>query len=70
MAVTLQGRKVTASVENPVPDGPGQAGGNQMALANIEQRLQAIYGGDGQLHIERPAQRFRAELSYPAGTPA
>jgi two-component system sensor histidine kinase AlgZ len=70
VAVTLQGRKVTASVENPVPDGPGQAGGNQMALANIEQRLQAIYGGEGRLHIERPAQRFRAELSYPAGTPA
>jgi two-component system sensor histidine kinase AlgZ len=64
--VEVEGRRVMASVENPVPDRERSGGGHQMALANIEQRLQALYGGEGRLTVARPGGLFRVELSYPA----
>ncbi len=65
--VKVDGRRLTARVENPVPAQEQRAQGNRMALANIEQRLQALYGHDGRLDVYRPEGAFVAELSYPVG---
>jgi two-component system sensor histidine kinase AlgZ len=39
--------------------------GNQLALDNIDRRLQALYGPKAGLHIEQGAQQFRAYIRYP-----
>jgi two-component system sensor histidine kinase AlgZ len=70
VGVHLDGRRVVASVENPVSGQATRAEGNRMALANIEQRLQALYGGEGQLQVDHPADRYRVRLLYPAGSAA
>jgi two-component system sensor histidine kinase AlgZ len=57
--------KLVARLTNPLPAGEPEAGGNQMALANVEQRLQAIYGAEATVSTSREARRFRVELSYP-----
>jgi two-component system sensor histidine kinase AlgZ len=67
--VELAGDSVRASVENPVPDDAGRADGHHMALSNIEQRLHALYGGEGRLQAGRSGDLFRVELQYPAEQP-
>ena len=67
--VELAGDSVRASVENPVPDDAGRADGHHMALSNIEQRLHALYGGEGRLQAGRSGGLFRVELQYPAEQP-
>lgn len=70
VSVHLDGRRVAACVENPVSAEAARAEGNRMALVNVEQRLQALYGSEGLLQVERPAGRFRVRLLYPAGLAA
>ncbi len=53
LAVRLEGGTVRALVENPVPGRVEQASGHHMALENIQQRLQALYGPEGRLHAGR-----------------
>jgi len=65
--VQLEGRRLDISVENPVPQEGRREDGHRMALANIEQRLQALYGGDGQLSAHLAGDTFRVKLQYPAG---
>lgn len=60
-----RGRTLLAVVENPVPERPGSSRGEQMALQNIEQRLQALYGEGASLQRVPVPGRFRVELSYP-----
>ncbi|WP_165787115.1 sensor histidine kinase [Pseudohalioglobus lutimaris] len=62
-----EGETIRAMVENPVPPGIQNSGGNQMALTNVEQRLQVIYGPDAGLQVEPAAQSFRVALRYSPG---
>jgi two-component system sensor histidine kinase AlgZ len=62
--IAWQGDELTASVENPVPGEGAMSGGNRMALSNVAQRLQAIYGPGATLDIFPGAHRFRVELTY------
>jgi LytS/YehU family sensor histidine kinase len=39
--------------------------GHQIALDNIGQRLQALYGSAGHMKVTRPRGGYRIELSYP-----
>ena len=39
--------------------------GHRMALANIRDRLEALYDGQAKLAIEKNAQRFEACLTVP-----
>lgn len=55
---------ICARVENPVPVGGDPMSGNQMALANVEQRLQVLYGDDAGLQVDRTAGCFRVRLQY------
>ena len=55
------------SVENPVPSQSVHTRGHHMALANIEQRLHALFGSSGQLQVTPDGGSYRVELSYPRG---
>ena len=59
-----QGR-VSVAVENPAPQSPARSDGHQIALDNIGQRLQALYGSAGHMEVTRPHGGYRIELSYP-----
>ena len=65
VAVRLAGGEVRVSVENPVPSQAVHTQGHHMALANIEQRLQALYGSGGRLQVLPEGNSYRVELSYP-----
>ncbi len=72
VALDRDGDAIRAVVDNPVPaGGSGTDGspsnGNQMALANVEQRLQVVYGNDAGLQLEPAAQHFRVTLRYAPG---
>jgi two-component system, LytTR family, sensor histidine kinase AlgZ len=67
LGVRLEGRDLLVEIVNPVAPGehqPGQGAG--MALANIRDRLAAIYGDAASLVTRAEAGRFRAELRIPA----
>lgn len=65
--LALRDAALQLTVTNPVPAEPPPIEGHHMALANIEQRLQAVYGSAGQLQTARRDVHFRVELSYPVG---
>ena len=67
VAVHLAGGEVQVSVENPVPAQAAHTAGHHMALANIEQRLHALYGPGNHLRAAPQGDTYRIELSYPAG---
>ena len=60
-----QGCELLAVVENPMPEHPGVSRGEQMALSNIEQRLQALFGDAASLRRVAVPGHFRVELRYP-----
>jgi len=66
--VARRGEELTASIDNPMP-APGDASraantGNKMALSNVVQRLQAIYGPGARLDVSPGVEHFRVELAY------
>ncbi len=65
VSLLRQGRELLAVVENPVPERPGASRGEQMALNNIAQRLQALFGDGASLQRLPAPGRFRVELRYP-----
>lgn len=67
VCVRLVGAEVHVSVENPVPSQSAHTQGHQMALANIGQRLQALYGAAARLQALPCGDSYRVELSYPPG---
>lgn len=56
------------SVENDVDDELSAAPGSGIGLANVRQRLAAIYGHQASVHWSRQGQLFRVELTLPAET--
>jgi two-component system sensor histidine kinase AlgZ len=65
VGVCLVGAEVQISVENPLPSRTSHTRGHHMALANIEQRLHALYGSSGRLRVAPRGDSYRVELSYP-----
>ncbi|WP_341806401.1 sensor histidine kinase [Pseudomaricurvus alcaniphilus] len=65
----LASRRLLMRVCNPLPERQPAAEkteGNQMALQNIEHRLQAWYGSDAHLHTAVEAGHFAVTLACPA----
>ncbi len=60
-------QNIQVEVENPTPDLPGHTEGHHMALVNIEQRLQGLFGADAGLQIKRDPGFYRIQLYYPIG---
>jgi two-component system sensor histidine kinase AlgZ len=68
--ITIRGQMdnqiVTIVVTNPTPaDSAGRAGGNQLALDNIRQRLALAYGKRARLEVQRSADSFRVLIGFP-----
>jgi two-component system sensor histidine kinase AlgZ len=62
--IARKGNELAVSVDNPVPGAGATSRGNKMALTNVAQRLQAIYGPGATLEIFPGAEHFRVELAY------
>jgi two-component system sensor histidine kinase AlgZ len=67
IAVEMAGPEVRVRVRNPVPSLSRQPRGNRMALQNIEQRVQALYGGGASVTAERQGDHFVVTLAYSPG---
>lgn len=65
ISLALAGNIIEASVENPVPTHAVRSGGHNLALSNIRQRLEALYGSQGKLLAEPQGDLFTVKLSYP-----
>ena len=52
-------------VGNPMPEGGGHSVGHHMALANIGERLQALYGSRGTLDAGAADGHYRVLMRYP-----
>ena len=63
--VVCEGSQLVVTVLNPMPPVSSTADGHHMALANIAQRLQALYGSDGVLETEAGNDHYRVRLTYP-----
>jgi len=59
---------IQVEVENPTPDLSSHTGGHQIAVANIEQRLQGLFGAEAGLNIERARDFYKIQLFYPLGS--
>ena len=57
---------LTISISNPVARGEKRStGGNQMAMANIQQRFELAYGSEGSVDIDDTADQFTVTLRFP-----
>lgn len=68
IAVTCSGNELRARVSNPVAVDQG-AGGMQIALDNIAQRLRGQYGEAAGLELDGDGEEFRVNLHYPVPAP-
>jgi two-component system sensor histidine kinase AlgZ len=73
--ITLSGRYrrgvVSLAIRNPVPDaGDGEArSGNQIAQANVRDRLEAMYGDDAGMVLGRVENDYQVRLHFPYAAP-
>ena len=63
IVVQVQAGRVCATVENPLAR--AATGGHRMAVTNIEQRLQALFGSAADLQVQREDGHYRVQLTYP-----
>lgn len=59
-------QSIALEVENPVPAHPRGSRGHRLALDNITQRLQLLFGDQATLEVDRTALVHRARLKMPA----
>ncbi|QFU76995.1 sensor histidine kinase [Halioglobus maricola] len=64
--VSAEEEHLYARIENPLPAEATPSEGNQIGLANVGLRLQAMYGEDASIAADQAAGRFIVELNYPA----
>jgi len=62
--IARNGDELAVSVDNPMPGDGANSSGNKIALANVAQRLQAIYGPGATLEVFPGVEHFRVELAY------
>jgi len=63
-----QGKQLVIRIRNPLPQRPSSAAGhtgNGMALANIRERLNLLYGDKASLHTGRSGDGFEAVVRLP-----
>ena len=67
VSVAVVSGEIQVRISNPVPGEATRSQGHQIALANIRQRLQALYGAGARLLAGPEDDYFRVELSYTPG---
>lgn len=65
MRLFRSGGQLVVEVANPVPRAAAASGGARIAVSNIEQRLQGLFGADASLQLTPGDEEFRVELRYP-----
>jgi two-component system sensor histidine kinase AlgZ len=63
--VTTRGDLLEVVVDNPMPASSGHSEGHRMALANIAERLQALYGRRGTLDTRVAQGHYQVVMRYP-----
>ena len=61
----MQAKQITVSIKNPLSDELSDSHGNQIAQQNIRDRLQALYGTRGKMHVDVNNQTYHVTLSWP-----
>jgi two-component system, LytTR family, sensor histidine kinase AlgZ len=61
----LNGELITVVVRNPVADGQVEREGNRLALANIRERMELVYGGRGLVKAGRFDAEYIVTLRFP-----
>jgi len=62
------GGRMSLTVENSWDPEAGSSRKNGVGLRNVQRRLEARYGNEGQLHASAEDEVFRVSLSFPAET--
>jgi len=77
ITITVQAHDGTLvlEVDNPrpaggAPSGEGVVDGNRMALANIRQRLELVYGSKAALEVDDARDRFAVQVRIPLEVPS
>ncbi|MDX1733003.1 MAG: sensor histidine kinase [Halioglobus sp.] len=70
IAIELTPAELVASVENPVSTQSVPSGGHNIALANIRDRLEVIFGPAGRIDVSPGDEGFRVQVRYPLEAPA
>lgn len=65
VSASYSDQQLQLRVTNPYRPSHHRSGGNHMALQNIEQRLQAHYGRQAQLQIDKQPEQFSVLIRYP-----
>jgi two-component system sensor histidine kinase AlgZ len=65
VTVTQTESKLCVTVENPTPTRAAHNQGHHMALNNIELRLNALYGSEGEMKSVKSESAYLIEFSYP-----
>ena len=68
--VARDGERLQVVITNPVPQSGKHTSGLHMALTNIEQRLQGLFGDAAMLENSRVNGVYRVQLSYPLEVPS
>lgn len=64
ICIARKGDELIVTVDNPLHATGTSSGGNKLALSNVAQRLQAIYGPGATLEVFPSKEHFRVELAY------
>lgn len=65
VSASYSNQQLQLTVSNPYQPGIHRSEGNHMALQNIEQRLQAHYGNQARLDIDKQPDQFTVMIRYP-----
>lgn len=65
IAIAQHGEELAIAIANPLTPGAVHAAGNQMALANIRERLNLYYDLEARLEIETTATTYEVRIALP-----
>ena len=65
IAGSVDGGRIVIEITNPVSPHAPPRSGNQMALANVRQRLELAFGARGSLEVDAGELQFRVRLHLP-----
>ncbi len=69
IAGRVENRRIIIEITNPVSPQVAPRPGNQMALANVRQRLELAFGARGALEVDSNERQFRVRVHLPEPDP-
>ena len=65
LSARRRGSRVEIIIENPCDPDERHRKGNGIGLKNVRQRIEALYGTEGQLEVQRLPERFKVRMLLP-----